>query len=224
MPGPVIILGIISLTCGNPVRIVRVMDGLLSQDQAQTLFQPYLGLLVDCLETGWAVWETIRSGPSGQKLGKRTRASVVWDRATARAEEVFEPIGDVSLRRHHGLLILDFDAAMVRFKKLDARLRTRGIPTAQQQLFAEQAQISNGEQLRLWPAAPMVIAGYVLDELESAVERMVLVLQRNSETIWEIDLPPTQRQPIAVQPTGDLPKPAAPRSLRRPPLEDKEAQ
>jgi hypothetical protein len=91
-----------------------------------------------------------------------------------------------------GFLVLDFDGeALLRFKKLDRWLQTRGIATHQQMLFAEQRLDEIEEQLELWsvPPAPMFVAGYVLNRLESGFDRLVIVGATGREIHYTIDLP-----------------------------------
>lgn len=200
-----------------------VDDELISEAEARALFAPYLPLLSDCLMSGWVAWEAVRSTPQGRPLGKSARARIVWDHATRRAEDLFDSMSEVGKARVHGLLILDFSLALLRFKKLDNNLQTRGIPTRQQQLFADQAQ-TEMQQLSLWRPVPMIVAGYLLDRLETGIDRLVLVLLRHGQVLWQIDLPPSAGMPVALPPAGDQPRPATPRSTRPKPSEDEEAE
>lgn len=198
---------------------------MLSEAQARSVFEPYFDHFSDCLLTGWDAWDAIRRTPEGRHLGKSARARIIWDEATARAEAVFEPMREVGKTRLHGLLVLDFPFASVRFKKLDRSLQTRGIPTQQQQLFAEQAQLTElGQQLSLWRPVPMVVAGYVLDRLETAINRLVLVLSYRGLVLWDIELPPAAERPANLMPVGQPPTPAIPRSTRPRTAEGQEAR
>lgn len=186
---------------------------LLTRSAAREVLAPYYSRLADCLLSGWAAWEAVQATDVGRRLGKTARARIVWDHATARAAALFEGDPNVTLGQRHGLLILDFGSVMVRFKKLDAQYRTRGIPTGQQQMFDAQDHI-RPEQLTLWPTGPMVVAGYLLDELETAIERLVLVLSRRGIVIWTIDIPTEGITPVRVPPLTP-PQPATVRSVRQ---------
>jgi hypothetical protein len=204
------------------------MSDPLSEQAGRSLFQPHYGRIAECLSMAWQSWEAIRKSKDGQDLGKRTRASAVWDKITRRAETVFGDLPGVTVRYRHSLVVLDFGQAMMRFNLLrlrrDGRLRRGGIATGQQRLFDGQGQLNGDEQLTLWPPVPMVIAGYILDELETSIQRMVLVLQLHGETIWEIEIPPAGEVPAALPSAGDQPRPATPRSIRPIPMEGEEAQ
>jgi hypothetical protein len=202
-----------------------VDDDLISEDEARGLFAPHFSLIVDCLLAGWTAWAAVRATPEGRRLGKSARARIVWDHATAKAEELFEDVRGIGRQRRHGLLILDFVQALMRFKKLDNSLRMRGIPTGQQQLFANQEQVAGGGlQLSLWSPVPMVVAGYVLDRLETGIERLVLVLIRGSRVVWQIDLPQSDEAPVALPIDSTGPTPATPRSTRPKRTEQAEAE
>lgn len=187
---------------------------LISRGEAESLFTPYFPALADCLLTGWGAWETIRGTAEGRTLGKSARARIVWDHATARAEALFGPVDHIGKGRRHGLLVLDFTRALLRFKKLDNQLKTRGIPTGQQVLLANQGQTVVPEQLMFWPRGPMVVAGYVLNRVESGIERLVLVLARRGEVLWDIDIPAARVVEMVPVPIEE-PAAATVRSTRR---------
>lgn len=198
--------------------VERPGDDLISKEEAESLFSPYVVEIADCLLSGWEAWEAIRRTPEGRTLGKSARARIVWDHATARAEYLFDTMDHVGKGRRHGLLILDFTRALLRFKKLDSRLQTRGIPTGQQVLFANQHQMGAPDQLLLWPRAPMVVAGYVLDSTESSIKRLVLVLVRRGEVLWDIEVPSARVVEMVPMPIEE-PAAATVRSTRRSPEE-----
>ncbi len=112
---------------------------------------------------------------------------MVYDHATDRAEQLFASVPNVFTHRTYGLLIVDFGRVLIRFKKLDVDLRARGIPTGQQQMFAGQEHLLDApQQLQLFPPAPMLIVGYVLDPLETTIDRMVVVLSIIDHVLWEL--------------------------------------
>jgi hypothetical protein len=188
-------------------------DMLITRDAAERHLKPHLPLLAQALQAGWQAWERLLTSDVAGPLSRSARARVVYDHATATAEHLFGPVPGVLTGRHHGLLILDFGRVLVRFKKLDSSLRARGIPTEQQQMFAGQEHVlGRPVQLTLFPAAPMLIAGYVLDALESNMQRMVLVLSVHDHVVWEL---PLDGVPVVI-PVVAVEAPAATvRSLRR---------
>ena len=199
-------------------------DELISEVEARTLFEPHFARIADCLDTGWEAWEKVAKTAEGRRLGKSARARIVWDHASGRAVDLFGPDPSVGMLSIRGLTVFDFGEALLRFKKLDRGLQTRGIETAQQQMFANQTQVAP-VQMTLWRPSPMVVAGYVLDRLESAIERRLLVLLKRGRVIWKIDLPSSaDRMPTPLPSPQGGPIAPTPRSLRTVRREDEEAE
>jgi hypothetical protein len=190
------------------------MDDLLSKAEAEALFAPHVVPITDCLNTAWDAWTEVSRSTPGRRLGKSARARIVWDHATSRAVDVFGPDPSIGKMTIRGLPVFDFGRAMLRFKKLDRTLQTRGIETRQQQIFANQEQVEH-LQMSLWRPVPMVIAGYILDRLEQSIERRLLVLLRRGQVVWAIDLPATASgMPAAIPSPTEPPAGRVPRSLR----------
>ena len=214
-----------TLAADADIMLAMDNDDLLSEAEARAIFEPHFSRLADCLLTGWDAWEAIRATPEGVRLGPSARARIIWDHATAHAENLFDDIPGVAPGRRHGLLILDFGRALLRFKKLDDHLQTRGIETEQQRLFANQDHLHPYHQLTLGWGAPMVVAGYVLDSLGSSIERLVLVLLRRQQVVWSVDIPAIRAARRSAHGMV-VPAAATVRSTRRPGTEEasKEAQ
>ena len=124
-------------------------------------------------------------------MSETTRANIVHDGAVAHARSVFPA---VMCGMHRRLFVLDFEGhLLVRFKLLDGHLSPMGIPTGQAVLLGNQDQVF-GEQATVWPKAPMLISGYTLDPLGTAIDRLVLMLLMRGEIVWQHDL----FAPIAV--------------------------
>lgn len=190
------------------------MDDLITKGEGEAVFAPYSGHITDCLNTGWDAWSQVAGSTPGRRLGKSARARIVWDHATSRAVDVFGPDPSIGIATARGLPIFDFGRALLRFKKLDRDMQTRGIETRQQQIFANQEQVEH-LQLSLWRPVPMVIAGYILDRLEQSIERRLLVLLRRGQVVWTIDLPASASgMPVAIPSPTEPPAGRVPRSLR----------
>ena len=61
------------------------------------------------------------------------------------------------------------------------------IPTGQARLLWNQGPL-NGPETTIWPKAPMLISGYTLDPLGTAIDKLVLVLERQGIVVWQHDL------------------------------------
>jgi hypothetical protein len=195
-------------------------DGLLSEDEARALFGPYLRIISDCWLSGMDAWEIVKQTKPGATLSKTARARIIWEGAIARAEALFGDRPEVGKGQKHGLPVYDFIRALLRFKKMSAGYRTSGIATGQQQMFAAQDQV---KQLTIWPQAPMVVAGYVLNELETAFAELVLVLRRDGKRVWSIAIPHERVLEAVPMPIAE-PSPAAVRSTRPREEVDREAK
>jgi hypothetical protein len=198
----------------STIRRVIHHDDFLSEEEAQALFAPYLRAVSDCWLSGWDAWEVVKRTRPGSSLSKTARARIIWEGAIARAEAIFGDRPEVGIGRKHGLPVFDFTRALMRFKKMDASYATSGIATGQQRMFAAQNQV---KQLTIWPQAPMVVAGYVLDDLEMGFDELVLVLHRDGKIVWRVNVP--QERMVEAIPTSTAePVPASVRSTR--PIEE----
>ncbi len=159
---------------------------LITKKQALAIIGPErLALLRECHPQGFTGWEVVRALKEGTYMSDTARAIIVHDGAVAHARSVFPPVMCGIKRR---LFVLDFDGHLfVRFKLLTDDLAPSGIPTGQATLLANQGQLY-GEQTTVWPKAPMLISGYTLDPLGTAIDRLVLVLIKSKTVVWEHDL------------------------------------
>jgi hypothetical protein len=195
---------------------VLIDQALITRDRAiASIGSERLALLRDVQRHGWRAWEAIRATREGAGLSASARARIVYDATVRRAVECF-PAETVEWR--HGLLVLDLGDALGRFKKLSADLVPSGIATGQATLFAEQAHVAAPMQLAIWPPKPMLIVGYVVDRLGTAIERQVLVLSQCGRVIWWHDLAGDDGVMGFPIPVGPLPvagpRPAIVRSSR----------
>lgn len=181
-------------------------------------------MLRDLQQGGWAEWTVIRSTKEGSTISPSGRARIVYD-ATVRLATAAFPAHQCSWR--HGLLVLDLEEVLVRFKKVNDEFEPRGIPTGQASAFEEQAHVRS-PQLSLWPPKPMLIVGYVVDNLGMSIKRQALILRRG-RVMWWHDLSATDETLSGPEllpgptPTG-TPAAAVVRSARRPAEAEREAE
>ena len=165
---------------------------LIAKPDALRIIGPdRLARLAECHPKGFAGWEIVRSLEQGTYMSETTRANIVHDGAVAHARSVFPA---VMCGSKHRLFALDLDGQLfVRFKLLDENLAPTSIPTGQATLLGNQGQLIDG-QTTVWPKAPMLISGYTLDPLGTAIDKLVLVLLRRGVVVWQHDL----RTPISL--------------------------
>lgn len=159
---------------------------LISKAQALAVIGPErLAVLRDCHPQGFAGWEVVRALKVGTYMSTTTRANIIHDGAVAHARSVFPAVMCGVKQR---LFALDFEGVLfVRFKLLDEDLAPTSIPTGQATLLWNQGQLDD-DAPTLWPQMPMLIAGYTLDPLGTAIDKLVLVLERQGTVVWQHDL------------------------------------
>jgi hypothetical protein len=159
---------------------------LITKDEAlEIIGSERLAFLRECHPKGFAGWEVVRALEQGTYMSETTRANIIHDGAVAHARAMFPAVMCGMTKR---LFCLDFDGKLfVRFKLLDENLAPTSIPTGQAMLLSAQGQLV-GEQTTVWPRAPMLVSGYTLDPLGTTIDRLVLVLLKDDEVVWQHDL------------------------------------
>ncbi|MGA2771856.1 MAG: hypothetical protein ABSG26_13675 [Bryobacteraceae bacterium] len=163
---------------------------ILSAEAAKLLLDPYLDSVRVCIDNGWEAWRKFGDAAPDLRapLSKRSRASFVYDHIAFAVQSKFEGVDAVSIREKGGFLTLEIEnhhtRAVLRFKKLDKRMRGRNYQTNQQVLFSLQLQLPG------WPAdATRLVAGYQLDTPEVDVDQYLITcpVGRNVEWFFTID-------------------------------------
>jgi hypothetical protein len=198
----------------------EALDGLITEQEARELLTPHFGALADCHTKAWSSWRAITTTQEGKDLGPSARARMVWDMANANFSTAIGARPGVFKRNRMGLIFWDFGRALVRFKKFRAGFETRGIETEQRRLLEDQDHTGDPEQLQLFPKAPMLIVGYVLNKLSTEIDKLYVVLQRYGRTLWSIEIP-IEAMPVQIPTVGTNPVPPSVDSTRRS-KEDKE--
>ena len=143
---------------------------IIGKDGAQTL--------VEIIEGAWQdhVDEDRRRSPS-------TRASIVWDYMTQRADgdlvDGFEGVDRIE--RHERPLYVLQNRLILGFKKHTGEMLTRNYPTASQQALNEQGAFDGLP----WPH---VSCGYVLDKADAGIDQLLVVRRVGKKVEWFIPL------------------------------------
>ncbi len=110
---------------------------------------------------------------------------MVHNHITDLARKEFADDPGVHVGDNRGFLVLTFeDRVVVRFKKYRSRrFRTSNIPTRQQLQFSYQLQLPGmpAESTRL-------VAGYLLDELETSIQTIAVTCSIGPELQWMLDI------------------------------------
>ena len=209
-----------ALACYGAPMDENPSDGLITDTEAHEILSPRYAGLWQCFGSAWTAWRKISESEAGNDLGPSARARIVWEKANALGAQVFGTESGVVRRSRRGLIFFDFSRVLVRFKKFGPAFATRGILTEQRRLLEDQAHLQ-AEQMELFPKAPMLVVGYVLNKLETEIDRLFVVLQQRGQTLWFIEIP--RPGAMAILDYGGV-EPVAPtvESLRKAKEEDTE--
>ena len=116
---------------------------------------------------------------------RRTRASTIHDLMRREAERTFGTTPGTRCMEVHSLFVVNFgDRAVVRCKKLEAGLRSRGHETQQFLEFIEQGELDG-----IPAGVPHLEVGYVLNALETGYSAVHLVCPDGPRSnSWTIEL------------------------------------
>lgn len=162
-------------------------DDLLSHDEAVDILTPHLEALARCPDHGWSQWERLRADQPAifAELGRRTRASFIYDATIAQAQREF-PGGEGEprlVKGRGGLTMLEIAPTLrLRFKRMRSNMTTSSIMTAQQQALHLQLPLPG------LGAATIATVGYMTNAIETALERKLIVCRLDRTVLWVIDL------------------------------------
>lgn len=163
-------------------------NDLLDREAALRLLEPHTDGIRAAIEGGWNDWHaTVSASPITTPLRKTTRANLVYDYITGRAEAYFDGVGVRTTRKRHYLAVAFEDAQVVlRFKKFkDRALHTSGIETMHRRAVEGQQMTLDGL------AVTYLVAGYLPDDEGIDLQRVSVVCSYYNEVLWEIPLDAT---------------------------------
>lgn len=162
------------------------MKTLISKEEATDLLQHHLPVVQNCVARAWDDWCGVRDRElkAGIEIGPMPRARIVYELIVKRARAAFADVPGVTVSQKRGFLVIVFgDRAVVRFKKLKKNLLPSSARTHQQELFAAQEELPGLPQ-----PATYLNAGYVLDETQLEITRIVLSCVEDTDLVWSLDL------------------------------------
>jgi hypothetical protein len=192
---------------------------MISKTSAEHILRRRLKKIRDCIFLSFGKWKSGHQG-NGLILTPRSRASVIHDYMVAFARDFFKDDPGIRIFARRGLSLMNIDdSLLLRFKKLDAEKRSRNIPTQQTHLFRAQLEL---------PGIPAELthleAGYVLNELQTALDGVYITCPNGNRLEWFMDLTSLPGANVVPLPSSALPEaPAAARKKRiRPKTERKD--
>lgn len=178
-------------------QLLTEKPGIVSLDEAEQLLGPSLPLIRDCFDQMVAeVADVLARDPEfAATLTTRSKASIVNDHVVRAIETRFAGKPGIRITRDRGFLVLIVnDRIVVRFKKLDRKLRSRNILTNQQRALLRQENLPG-----LPPDCTVVVAGYRLGASGLQILDSHVVCPVGSRNKWDIPLnAPAERLPAAV--------------------------
>jgi len=151
-------------------------------------------------------------------LSPRSIASITHDFIIENALRLLADAPGVTWELRGGLFLAYIETEWVvyvlRFKKLDQRLRFRGIATRQYSNFVNQIQPSL-PGLGLIPLSELpfvnLVAGYILNELRTELESVHMVCPGGKEHRWTFEILRQEELGVLTIPSAGVPQPTRPR-------------
>lgn len=168
----------------------------LARDRDAVLgtLRPYLLMIEASIRNGWSDYSS-QYADVAHLHSARTRASLVHDHVIDRIRRATDEAGLLRLARHRGLYLLVVEGLLVvRFKKLDRRLRASRAWTAQG-MYKQEWMFAD------LPPVVKLQAGYQLDSTNSDLARVMLTCPDGNWVHWSVEL-----EELSVT---DLPSPEA---------------
>lgn len=181
-------------------------EGLMTQDEAQSLLVPHADKFGCCLTGAWEEWRGV-SPLTRPKISSMQRGGFVHDLIIDRAKEMFAPDQDGNpdpqICTEGFFKIYVGDKIVVRFKKLQA---DRSVPLSWAK-YCTRTYYNGGPLAEVRPDVQRMTVGYVLDESGEDIEDVLATLQIRDEVVWSFSLlsPPVilAAPPPSVTPPGE---------------------
>lgn len=185
---------------------------IVTRDEALRILAPYLETIRRCVRTGVDHYLTQVPPEARAWYSARTRASIIHDAIVQSAYHEFSAIPGVQLENRRGYLEVIIDGRLrLRWKKLNAGLRPRNIPTQQTYEFMHQLQFDFPDAP---PSLTNIIAGYRWNTTQTDILGVYIVCPNGATNAWHIDVD-AELLPQTIQETEDRVTHIRPRTRRR---------
>ncbi|KQZ38953.1 hypothetical protein [Massilia sp. Root1485] len=173
---------------------------IIAHNAAELAIRPFADRFVEVVQSSFKDW---LEGPyASQMQTKAFRAQVVSNQMRANAKRIFDGMDGIRVESvpHYTGLLVGRDL-FIRMKKADKKLLSRNYPTQNALAFVDQDRDLLGGLARL----ELV---YQLNDVGTAIERIVLLQRQKQSVVWMIDLfgasPMAQNVlPFAPEPAGE---------------------
>jgi hypothetical protein len=162
-----------------------------------SIITPHLEKIRECIVSAWNDYD-VECHSIRYKTTPRSRAAIVHDNMKYRIKTSFEGIKGIRYLESRGLFLLIFnDRVCIRFKKLNAKMLSRNIPTQQTLLYINQLELPE------IPGITKMIAGYRLDKLQAGIDGIFVTYPRGTRDIpWHLELGVDNVEKIPSRDTG----------------------
>lgn len=180
-----------------------VPNRVISKQEAEAILGPYRKQFRDAVEKAWAAWKGEEYAAVRYLHTPRARANIIHDRMVHFLKSYFDSHPTVRMLSDRGRAMANIDDVfVVRFKKMDANKRSRGVPTRQYVLFNAQIDFEG-----IPSSLTHLEVGYVLNSLQTELDGVYITCPNVHGIEWFIDL----RESDAATGTGQvIPFPKAP--------------
>lgn len=153
----------------------------IAAEEAEQLLTPYMADFVEVARRAWSDWLASSIAPNMQH--KRVRANNVWNQMITHAQRIFEGRAGISVAKFRGTWdgLLVGDRVFIRMKKGNERLLSSNVRTATALAF-------NDPEEDLFEGLVRLELVYVLDKLETSIDRVAVVQRDQSSVVWMLDL------------------------------------
>jgi hypothetical protein len=174
------------------------------QDIVREVLHPYEDAIFKLIHGAWDDWRGLTLG--GRLLfPARARACLVHDFMVQRAIAAWADDGAVRIvQQDETAKFVVNDRVLLRFKKADDRGLGSKIPTQASLSFVDQEQ-----ELPGIPDAHKIEIVYILNRLQTQIDRIVVVARNGDERLWDYAIAPAQTAEIIPLPfitSTDMPR------------------
>lgn len=155
---------------------------MLSHAEAETILDPYKGLLREVVDSAWRDYCSLRNNIP-HVFTPRTRASIIHDFMVSHARNKLAGIKGVRLLDVGGLFLVEInEKILIRFKKLNDDKMPNNIPTQQALDFMEQLELPG------MPHIIRLVVGYELNKLQTGIQAISVTCPRGTKKEWHFEL------------------------------------
>lgn len=162
----------------------------MTKEQADDFLGPYKSDLRQCFDQAENQWAGVREREPefNSDLQDRSRSSILFDLLRAAAKRIFADRDNIVMVEKRALFLITMENLItIRFKKFNQQMRPSISHTYQQTSYIYNLAIEG------IPPTTYVTAGYMLDNLKTAIGSIDIIHQRGKDIAWYINL----NEPVA---------------------------